>query len=1069
MFKKTIFLIFLIIFMNNMGVFAAPSIVSLTDNRADYTGSQIPKYEKYEITFTLDSAYSNPYNFDTSTGGVKIDAYFTNPGSGLTDTVAAFWFQDYVRSTSGLNEVLTLTGSPCWKVRYASETTGAFNYSLKLNDSTGDYILSLPALTDTTFTVVDSSNKGFIRLNPRNNRYFAYENGNDFFGIGLDVAWWQIPAGHQTKTYAYDEYFSYMKQNKMNFARVWMVNSIWQYPDWVVTIQQGKNNIGSNYDLADAWRMDKILSSAKDNGIYIQLTLEDVNSFAYNWDANIYNTVNSGPLVYRSEFFTNTAAKNSWKQLLRYLVARYGYNTNILSWELWNEINELQWSLELAENWNTTWADIKTWHSEMAQDIKNMDVNKHMITTSTGSFKTFYDLYSLPEIEYAQIHGYYVKNYTANYSPSDMFKLITYYSKELYKTVPNKPNIFAEFGALGSSWTSAGGDCYDGIAPDDTTGIYLHNALWTGTMQGLATTPLSWAWPEHLTYLDWWQNYKILSNYLESEISSKKLCDTTLAFVNSTYGNLLSNPGFENGFTDWLKNPTTTIKYSIDTTISHSGAKSFKWSSSVNEPITFQQSVSLIPNLSYTVSGWVKKDTIAGPGVQVYVATSSNGITWTNFALSPYLKGTSDWAQFSFNFTAPAATSDNYQARVVFAFTGTSGTIWIDDVQLAPSGVYATPSSDNANLRILAGKNDTSALVWVQNKNHTWYNVVVLDTAINSETGSVNIPSMSNMNYSVEWWDTYSTTGTLFRKQKANASDGTLNIFLPVPLTKDIAAKIKPLTDSTFSVLDWTGEIGYTNDGVNPESGYSNTTVFTFRVKYTDPGNYFPAYMRLLLDKNGDGDYADSGEVINMDEADTNDNNVTDGKIYTKDVTIPFSPGFTNISYKFEAYDGIYLASGTPATAINSPDLILNLSLTISSAEINLNKLNLASFSQPASITVNNTANEGLEAFTLQITGAGADWVPGSVSAGNTYVLKALFTGENDIPVAGDFNDDDIVTSVNKTATSTIFGDPKFSANGASVPAGSAVKLWLLFKTPKSSNSQTEQNIALTIGIIDAN
>ncbi len=40
--------------------------------------------------------------------------------------------------------------------------------------------------------------------------------------------------------------------------------------------------------------------------------------------------------------FTDPQARKYQQRIFRYIVARWGYSPNILSWELFNEIDELQ-------------------------------------------------------------------------------------------------------------------------------------------------------------------------------------------------------------------------------------------------------------------------------------------------------------------------------------------------------------------------------------------------------------------------------------------------------------------------------------------------------------------------------------------------------------------------------------------------------------------------------------------------------------------------------------------------------------------------------------------------------
>lgn len=113
-------------------------------------------------------------------------------------------------------------------------------------------------------------------------------------------------------------------------------------------------------------------------------------------------------------------------------------------------------------------------------------------------------------------------------------------------------------------------------------------------------------------------------------------------------------------------------------------------------------------------------------------------------------------------------------------------------------------------------------------------------------------------------------------------------------------------------VLTWTGEAGYTADGLTPETGTSTMT-FTFRVKYTDADNDAPAsgYPKVHIKKSGS---EISGSPFTMTHVSGTNNT---GAIYSYSATL--SPG-TDYTYNFEAFDfKNAIATGTPASQVSSP------------------------------------------------------------------------------------------------------------------------------------------------------
>jgi len=94
------------------------------------------------------------------------------------------------------------------------------------------------------------------------------------------------------------------------------------------------------------------------------------------------------------------------------------------------------------------------------------------------------------------------------------------------------------------------------------------------------------------------------------------------------------------------------------------------------------------------------------------------------------------------------------------------------------------------------GQKDTvhgKAHLWIQNRNHTWRNVVD-GVTVSELPGQVTIPDMTPGPYQVEWWDTYS--GAIMKTEVVEASSDALVLSLPAPLNNDVAVKVSRLGPS---------------------------------------------------------------------------------------------------------------------------------------------------------------------------------------------------------------------------------------------------------------------------------
>ncbi|MGC9090052.1 MAG: CehA/McbA family metallohydrolase, partial [Caldisericia bacterium] len=172
----------------------------------------------------------------------------------------------------------------------------------------------------------------------------------------------------------------------------------------------------------------------------------------------------------------------------------------------------------------------------------------------------------------------------------------------------------------------------------------------------------------------------------------------------------------------------------------------------------------------------------------------------------------------------------------------------------------------------------------------------------------VAVPAGTGCDYSVELWDP--TTNSLYPNGSIN------NVCAPSAGSTVSGITINARTNNA-PTLYWTGEVGYENDGLDPETGVSST-IFEYRVKYTDINNDAPksGYPKVHILKEGS---EISGSPFTMNEVDTSDTDYTDGKIYKYTKTLHAG----DYSYYFEAKDIFDAnATGEPTLAKSGPSII---------------------------------------------------------------------------------------------------------------------------------------------------
>ncbi len=289
----------------------------------------------------------------------------------------------------------------------------------------------------------------------------------------------------------------------------------------------------------------------------------------------------------------------------------------------------------------------------------------------------------------------------------------------------------------------------------------------------------------------------------------------------------------------------------------------------------------------------------------------------------------------------------------------------------------------------------------------------------------------------------YSGTGSVYMDNVRIFEDDGFVIYAEDPVVSVIsdhalkmAAKHGPIPNNA-PVLDWTGESDYVSDGLNPETG-DNTTTFTYRIKYTDVDDETPIMHTVYIDKNGDGDYSDTGEINSMTGEGTT---YSSGVIYSYSTTIPYSSGSTNCKYYFRFSDGVDYATGnitegiSAETAIDAPDV------DIDDAE-----------KRPAVIYYD--FNEDIESWMTEDWGYGNAILNWDASSGEPTAGALLIT-----PTAGDgyakyyIKDYDVVDNQDVTSTpvyqARIWVPSDASGVIVKLSVRSSFDSWALYQSPE--------------------
>lgn len=467
----------------------------------------VGRFERFEADIELSRTYADPFDPDE----VSVDVTFTAP-SGATSSMPAFWFQDFeVRAGTETFEVYDPVGDPSWRVRFAPAEVGTYSYVVHAVDGLGGSADSAP----TTFEVAASANQGFVRVDESDGRFFRFDRGAPYVPLGHNAGFDTTNPPLNGTSY-YEALFDESFAPQENWTRIWMTDFNRSALEWGPGHWSGFYDGVGAYSLPAAWRMDRILGSAEAHGLYVQLVLNDHGQYNSRPDGrwqvrcndpsdgctpgepgydpgNPYSDAVGGPVAADrpEQFFSNAQARDLFERRLRYVVARWGGYTNVLAWELFNEVQFVGSDAHNPYNDPAMWADVLDWHGAMASYLATIDPNDHLVTTSSDPAPAGDDLGSVSGIDIVQVHDYTVPSEARDAS-------IAAFASQL-QAQHEKPVIIGEFGVGGSNPEAA----FDPVTFSGTTaerehlseGTNLHNAVWTGALS--ASGSMTW----------WWDNY----------------------------------------------------------------------------------------------------------------------------------------------------------------------------------------------------------------------------------------------------------------------------------------------------------------------------------------------------------------------------------------------------------------------------------------------------------------------------------------------------------------------------------------------------------------------------------
>ena len=703
----------------------------------------VPAFERIEITVEAGATFDNPFD----SGDVALDARIVAPSKKVYD-VPGYFHQGYRRELKGRREVLTPIGKPAWKIRYCPSEPGAHQFSLRLRDRSGT-----AAAPSRRFTVTPGKSPGLIRVSPRDRRYFAFDSGKAYFPLGAN-----IPAAGWRGTFDYDDWLPSLAKSGGNYARLSLAPDS---PTFALE-RVGKTEEGlgiGQFDPANAWRVDRVLETARRNGLYLMLTLEASSSLssrwslAPQWSTAPHNAQNGGPLSRPQEYWRSEAMLGLYKNKLRYVVARYGASPHVFAWELWN-------APDTTDSYHSDQA--RDWFKEVTNELQKLDPYRHLITTSFARHEGDRAVASLDDLSFVQ---------TQALGASDAATAVA--DAQSQQVRHGKPHYVGDTAA--NIWTDR--------SDYDPNGLQVHDPLWAS----IALAASGAAQPR------WWSGY-LAPRRLFTLFTPAARFTADIDWPAERFKPTSSRA-------EWLKRPATLPRtdLAIDTTdgtwtaseinrprsvlVNRSGATGqvpvasllhgVHTRSEFHNPVTFQTTLPWATRFEVQVRGVSGE----GGGALRIMLDGKNVLERDFVDRDPSLQPDQRYAGI-YGVDVPAGSHTLQVANV--------GQDWLEAGYFFRDAVERT----GPPLQVWSAAGRSTALAWARPAGRTWHRVCELKRPVSpTPPCTLLLPGLTPGKWQAELWDTWS--GRVVGRQAVTvARSGTARLALP-KIERDLAVKLR--------------------------------------------------------------------------------------------------------------------------------------------------------------------------------------------------------------------------------------------------------------------------------------
>jgi hypothetical protein len=818
--RNKIFLLFLLIIPSVS--FAAPLISNIQENSND-----VGMYEKFELSFDVDTATTNPYfpydenpppGIDTGIG-VTINVLFTPDDWATVYSQPAFYYQEFEDQVKSGGEWFYPTDNYYWKARFSPNQFGEWQYKIVAEDSGG--------ITETqtmTFSVHASNKRGFIRVSDNDPRYFEYEDQTYYPGLGYNMNFnhvdWEEPVLEN------EENFQKMNESGIQLVRMWL--SQWgiygsAYNPWKSIDSWWVQNLvyrAPGFNVREAHPESELSMKVDSRGHDICIFL----GWLYARPALKRNTDYRVRVRYKTQNITGPTDP----------AHPYGFVVKTGGW-LWDDTDETKrcyypgtgtvispYQSQNTPDWQVMQFTYNSGNNDflpyfyfaMENTPEGTSYIDHIwMEEDLGNGQYGPNVIYQPDMD----HHLYIQQRQA-YSFDKALSLAERYNID-FKLVIHEKNdaIFnsIDFGGNFTTQPDYNGYFYGNWR--ETTKVRWLQKMWWRYLQarwGYSPNIHSWELVNegdpfhgvHYTLTDElakYMHYEVFGidplNPLDHPNDHMSTTSTWHSFPIKDFWNNSNYPYIDFADVHFYAHEGSARSLRVDKTACCEYIP-------IHTAEDFYDVAALMEKLSTEIGAFadygVGKPVIRGEfGLwdSNDVTKDTDGIWVHNYVWSQINSGgmyDEYWAENTHIYSRNGDGTYNFDHRDNFR----SYYDFIKDIPLT-NGNYKDieASTSHQDLRVLGQKDILSgkAHLWIQNKKHGWGNTLTCEGTqigsmvcdpINSVSGTITIPDMPSGNYKIEWWDTYS--GGVYSTDYIQANSD-LVLTLPYPLEDDIAARIE--------------------------------------------------------------------------------------------------------------------------------------------------------------------------------------------------------------------------------------------------------------------------------------